>query len=212
MNYKKYWRKTSLKQKDIGNLFLNEISKSSPKNFLEIGIFQGVTARNVCELLYKIHKDNFRYIGIDIFEDDEKSKDEVIPNVNFKNPIKQFYYRYIKRENPYSLTSVRKLLKKFEQNIEIIKGDSNKILPNIDLSNVDYVFLDGGHSYETVKSDLNNCKIVLENKGTILCDDYNLSYAPGVKKAIDEFSTNEQYEIQIFFERFAKIKKSNFYL
>ena len=207
MRYKKYWRKTSLKQKDIGNLFLNEISISSPKKFLEIGIFQGVTARNVCELLHKIHKDNFKYIGVDIFKDDEKSKEEVIPNVNFNNILKQFYYRYIIRENPYSLTSVKKLLKKFEKNVEIIKGDSKKILPNMDLSNVDYVFLDGGHSYETVKNDLNNCKIVINNDGIVLCDDYNLSYAPGVKKAIDEFSSNKQYEIKILFERFARIKK-----
>ena len=207
MKYKRYWRKTSLKQKNIGNLFLNEILLSRPKKFLEVGVFQGVTARNICELLYKIHKDNFKYIGIDIFEYDEKSKDEVIPNINFKNPLKQFYYKYIKKENPYSLNSVKKLLKKFEKNVEIIKGDSKKILPSIDLTEVDYVFLDGGHSYETVKNDLNNCKIVIKNNGIVLCDDYNLSYAPGVKKAIDEFSTNEQYEVTILFERFAKIIK-----
>ena len=82
-----------------------------------------------------------------------------------------------------------------------------KILQKIDLSEVDYVFIDGGHSYETVKSDLINCKIVIENKGIILCDDYNLSYAPGVKEAIDEFVSKEQYNIKILFERFAKIKK-----
>ena len=207
MKYKKYWRKTSLKQKGIGDLFLNEILLSKPKKFLEIGVFQGVTSRNVCELLYEVHKDNFKYIGIDIFEHDEKSSKEIIPNINFRNPLKQFYYRYMKRENPYSLSSVKSLLKKFEKNVEIIKGDSKKILPIIDLAEVDYVFLDGGHSYETVKSDLNNCKIVIENNGTVLCDDYNLSYAPGVKKAIDEFSSSEQYDIKILFERFAKIKK-----
>jgi len=207
VKYKKYWRKTSLKQKGIGDLFLNEILLSKPKKFLEIGVFQGVTSRNVCELLYEVHKDNFKYIGIDIFEHDEKSNKEIIPNINFRNPLKQFYYRYMKRENPYSLSSVKSLLKKFEKNVEIIKGDSKKILPIIDLTEVDYVFLDGGHSYETVKSDLNNCKIVIENNGTVLCDDYNLSYAPGVKKAIDEFSSSEQYDIKILFERFAKIKK-----
>jgi len=207
VKYKKYWRKTSLKQKGIGDLFLNEILLSKPKKFLEIGVFQGVTSRNVCELLYEVHKDNFKYIGIDIFEHDEKSNKEIIPNINFRNPLKQFYYRYMKRENPYSLSSVKSLLKKFEKNVEIIKGDSKKILPIIDLAEVDYVFLDGGHSYETVKSDLNNCKIVIENNGTVLCDDYNLSYAPGVKKAIDEFSSSEQYDIKILFERFAKIKK-----
>ena len=207
MKYKKYWRKTSLKQKGIGELFLNEIALSKPKKFLEIGVFQGVTSRNICELLYEIHNDNFRYVGIDIFEHDEKANNEVVPNINFKNPLKQMYYRYIKRENPYSLNSVKNLLKKFEKNVEIIKGDSKEILPKIDLTKIDYVFIDGGHSYETVKSDLNNCKIVIENNGIILCDDYDLSYAPGVKKAIEEFSDNEQYEMKILFERFARLKK-----
>ena len=207
MKYKKYWRKTSLKQKNIGDFFLKEISLSKPNNFLEIGIFQGVTARNICELLYKIHKDDFKYIGVDIFEFDETKKNETIPNINFKNSLKQFYYRYIKREKPYSLESVQNLLKKFKKNIEIFKGDSKSILPKIELTEVDYVFIDGGHSYETVKSDLNNCKIVIENKGIVLCDDYDLSYAPGVKEAIDEFVSKEQYNIKILFERFAKIKK-----
>ena len=86
MKYKKYWRKTSLKQKGIGDLFLNEILLSNPKKFLEIGVFQGVTSRNICELLYEIHGINFKYIGVDIFEHGEKSKNEVIPNINFRNP------------------------------------------------------------------------------------------------------------------------------
>ncbi len=207
MKYKKYWRKTSLKQKNIGNAFLNEILLSRPNKFLEIGVFQGVTARNICELLNKIHKDNFKYIGVDIFELDEKLNNEIIPDLNFKNPFKQIYHKYIKRENPYSLISVKKLLKKFEKNVEIIKGNSKEILPKIDLSKIDYVFIDGGHSYETVKNDLNNCKAVVENKGTVLCDDYDLSYAPGVKEAIDEFVDKEKYDIKILYERFAKIKK-----
>ena len=207
MKYKKYWRKTSLKQKNIGDLFLKEILNSKPKNFLEIGIFQGVTARNVCELLYKTHNNSFKYIGIDKFDLDKKENNEFIPSIHFKNPLKQFYYRYIVKENPYSLKSVKNLLKKFDKNVFIFKGDSKIVLPKIDLNEIDYVFLDGGHSYDTVKSDLNNCKVVVENNGIVLCDDYDLSYAPGVKKAIDEFVIKEQYDIKILFNRFAKISQ-----
>ena len=207
MKYKKYWRKTSLKQKNIGDLFLKEILNSKPKNILEIGIFQGVTARNVCELLYKTHNNSFKYIGIDKFDLDKKENNEFIPSVHFKNPLKQFYYRYIVKENPYSLKSVKNLLKKFDKNVFIFKGDSKIVLPKIDLNEIDYVFLDGGHSYDTVKSDLNNCKVVVENNGLVLCDDYDLSYAPGVKKAIDEFVIKEQYDIKILFNRFAKISQ-----
>ena len=207
MKYKKYWRKTSLKQKGVGDLFLNEILLSSPKKILEIGVFQGVTARNICELLYKIHNNNFKYIGVDKFDLDDKTNNEIIPSNNFKNPLKQFYYQYIIKENPYSLKSVKNLLKKFDKNIDIFKGDSKDVLPKIDLSEINYVFLDGGHSYNTVINDLINCKVVVENNGVILCDDYDLSYAPGVKKAIDEFITKEQYDIKVLFNRFAKISK-----
>ena len=80
MKYKKYFRKSSIKKQELGSLFLEEIQKKNPKSFLEIGIFHGVTARNLCELMYKNHGKEFKYIGIDIFENDEKSKDEVIPN------------------------------------------------------------------------------------------------------------------------------------
>ena len=208
MKYKKYFRKTSLKQKDIGELFLNEISSKKPKSFLEIGVFHGVTARNVCELLYSIHKSDFKYIGLDLFGESIESSDEIIPNTKFNNPLKKIYFEYILRQDPYSVEGVFNLLKKFEQNVHLIKGNSNKLLPKIDMSKIDYVFLDGGHAYETVKNDLHYSKAVLDNNGTILCDDYNLSYAPGVKKAIDEFITENKLKSQIIFERFAKIEKN----
>ena len=41
----------------------NEIKLKKPKYFLEVGVFHGVTARNVCELLSQIHLNDFKYIG-----------------------------------------------------------------------------------------------------------------------------------------------------
>ena len=206
MKYKKYFRKTSLKQKGVGDFFLQEILKKKPKNFLEIGVFHGVTARNVCELLNFVHKGEFNYIGIDLF--DEKKDNEIIPNINFTNPFKKIYFKYILRENPYTKDSVENLLAKFKSKIKLIKGDTNEILGTLDLKNIDYVFLDGGHNYETVKNDLNFCKKILSNNGTVLCDDYNLSYAPGVKKAVDEFVNHNNYSCELLWNtRFAKIEK-----
>ena len=205
--YKKYFRKTSLKKKDIGNLFLKEIFLKKPKIFLEVGVFHGVTARNVCELLYSIHKDQFKYIGVDLFGENEGNIDEIIPNTVFSNPFKQIYFKYIIRQDPYSLEAVERLLKKFKDNIELIKGNSNKVLKTIDMSKIDYAFIDGGHQYLTVKNDLLNVEEIIKNNGTILCDDYDLTYAPGVKKAIDEFVTSNNYKVEILFNRFAKITK-----
>ena len=210
MEYKKYYRKTSLKQKAVGTFFLNEILKSKPKIFLEIGVFHGVTARNICELLFKIHGNDFKYIGLDLFEESDENKNEVIPNTEFSsNPIKRFYFKYIKKQNPYSLEAVVELLEKFENNVHLIKGNSNKVLKKIDMSKIDYVFLDGGHEYNTVLNDLNCCYEVVNNNGIILCDDYDLYQAPGVKKAIDEFVKDKQLKCSIICDgRFAKIQKN----
>ena len=208
LKFKKYWRKTSLKNNNDSNFLLNHIYLAKPKNFLEIGIFHGVTSRNVCELLSLIHGNNFKYTGIDIFEnDDNKLKDEMAPKTMFSNPLKNIYYKYIRRLDPYSYKSVNILLKKFKNNINIIKGDSNVILEKMNVDQFDYVFLDGGHKYETVKKDLENLTQIVNSNGTILCDDYDLSYAPGVKKAIEDFVSEKNFNLKILNSRFAEITK-----
>ena len=208
VNYIKYWRKSSFKKKKDGNFLLNHIRLKKPKNFLEIGVFHGVTSRNVCELLYSFHGNDFKFTGIDLFVNDETLlKDEYIPKIKFSNPLKTIYYKYIIRLDPYSVDSILRLLKKFQKNVNIIKGNSNKVLKEINVNKFDYVFLDGGHKYETVKKDLENLTQIVNNNGTILCDDYDLSYAPGVKKAIEDFVSEKNFNLKILNSRFAEITK-----
>ena len=207
MKYRKYFRKTSLKQKGHGETFLKEVLNKKPKSFLEIGVFHGVTARNVCELLYQIHGNDFKYVGLDLFEKSDENKFEVIPSTNFKNPFKKFYHQYITRQDPYSIEAVSNLLKKFKNQVHLIKGNSNQVLKKMDMSKIDFVFLDGGHQYNTVVNDLNSCMDVLKFNGSILCDDYNLGSAPGVKKAIDEFVKTNNFKCEIICDdRFALIE------
>ena len=210
IKFKKYWRKTSLKNKKDGNFLLRHIEKIKPRNFLEVGVFHGVTSRNVCEILYSLHGSNFKFTGIDLFlNDNEVLKDEYAPKTTFSNPLKTIYYNFIIRLDPYNIKSVNKLLRKFEKNINIIKGNSNDVLKEINLDGIDYVFLDGGHKYETVKNDLENLTQIVNNKGAILCDDYNLSYAPGIKKAIDQYVLDKNYNLKILNLRFAEITKKS---
>ena len=140
---------------------MNIIQKKNPKTFLEIGVFHGVTARNVCELMFENHGDNFNYIGIDIFDSSDTYEKEVVPSKTFNNPFKTFYFRYIKKQNPYSLIAVEDLLSKFKKNIRIIKGDTNQILHEVNVKNIDFIFIDGGHDYKTVKNDLEQKTVVL---------------------------------------------------
>jgi len=208
--YKTYWRKTGLK-KNWGELFLNIVNEHKPKVFLEVGVFCGVTARNVCELLKEIHKNEFRYVGIDLFGE-KASQDEVAPNYlnkqKFSNPLKNLFYNFLLRKNLNSYESVQNFLKNFSKNVTLIKGNSSIILRNLDLKNIDFVFLDGGHSFETVFDDLNLIyKKISSNKGAvILCDDYeDATYITGVKKAVDKFVEIKKLKLILIKKRFAKI-------
>ena len=211
LNYKSYWRKSGLKGK-WGNIFLERLSKHNPKNVLEIGVFCGVTARNICDFLYKQNNNDFNYIGVDLFGSNQmQKKDEIEPtflkNQKFSNPLKNIYYNYILKENLNSLASVEKLLKKYSQNVELIVGDTNEKLREVDLKNIDFTFLDGGHSYQTVISDLS---ILYENmKGrnkVVLCDDYGeASFILEVKNAIDDFSNKNNIKVKLIENRFAEL-------
>ena len=197
LNYKFFFRKSSFK-KDIknGNLLLNLINVNKPLHFLEIGVLEGATSRNVCELMNKINKGHFKFTGIDLFgENIESNNRKEFTPISYKmsNPFKWFYFKIILRMNPNSIECVNFLLKNFKKSINLYKGYSDKILNKIDLKDVDFVFLDGGHSYETVRKDLNILKSKLNDGAIIVCDDYNiLEY--GVKRAVDEFKNEHDFK------------------
>jgi hypothetical protein len=210
--YKEYWRKAGLK-KYYGQIFVDLVKQQNPKNFLEIGVFTGVTARNVCELLYLINNKDFFYLGIDLFEDfHEAISDEVVPEFlvkkqNFSNPLKSLVYNFLLKEKLNSLGSVSKFLKKFQNNIELKKGNSLNILPKTDLKIFDMIFVDGGHSYETVKFELDIILKSIKDNCLVVCDDYSHQEATGVKKAIDESVIENSCNFKVVANRFACLSK-----
>ena len=210
--YKEYWRKAGLK-KYFGQIFIDLVKQQSPKNFLEIGVFTGVTARNVCELLSSINNNDFFYLGIDLFEDfEDVISKEVVPEFlvkkqNFSNPLKSLVYNFLFKEKLNSLDSVSKFLKKFENNIELKKGNSLSILPKTDLKIFDMIFVDGGHSYETVKFELEIILKNIKNNCLVVCDDYSLQEATGVRKAIDESVRENSCNFKVVANRFACLNK-----
>ena len=209
--YKGYWRKSGLKGK-WGNIYLSRLDKYKPKNILELGVFCGVTARNTCDYLSKTHDENFYYTGIDLFGCNKKNdvneiEPEFLKNQNFSNPLKNIYYNYIVKENLNSQKSVEKFLIKYKKNINLIAGDTNTELKKINLNNIDFVFIDGGHSYDTVTADLETLYYNLKGKNKVLlCDDYGKSsYIQEVEKAINNFTKKNNLKINLIENRFAEI-------
>ena len=209
--FKKYWRKTGLNPK-WGNKLIEIINQKKPNHFLEIGVFCGVTSRNICEFLNLIHQGNFTYTGIDLFgdesDDNQEKKPKYITHQKFSNPLKHIYYNIFLRENLNSLKSVKKFLKKFDNQVNLYKGNSNDVLKNLNIENIDFAFIDGGHSYQTTLNDL---KAVYQSmkgkKGTIVCDDYeDASYITEVKKAIDDYVKSENLSLRTIEGKFAIIE------
>ena len=92
MRYKFYFRKSSFK-KDLknANLLLELIKENKPSNFLEIGVLEGATSRNICELLNIINNGNFKFTGVDLFgaEVEKNNEEEFTPISNkISNPLK----------------------------------------------------------------------------------------------------------------------------
>lgn len=88
-------------------------------------------------------------------------------------------------------------------NIDIIRNYSQNFIPLIDDNTLDIVYIDGDHSYQGVKQDLESVYPKVKKGGYIMGHDYEMNmnkaqhyYDFGVKKAVDEFC--KKYNLNIF--------------
>lgn len=94
---------------------------------------------------------------------------------------------------------------KFGDKIDFIEGDSNKLL-NDDFFNeyfpygIDYVFVDGCHTYNGAIQDMRLCYPRLNDGGLMIVDDYMSGLPdgcniPAVTNAVDDFSKENSINI-----------------
>ena len=91
-------------------------------------------------------------------------------------------------DNSIEWTNFNKNLNKDKKNIEYIHLDIYNNSWNV-IPEVDVVFIDADHSYDGVKSDMNNSLKRFKNLKYIIFDDYGVW--PGVKKLVDESLNNK---------------------
>ena len=95
-------------------------------------------------------------------------------------------------------------LKGFSGRYEIIRQYSNNAHSHFAKNSLDFIYVDGNHSYEGVKSDLELFYPKLKYGGVMMGDDYHandiekvLDFTFGVKKAVDEFCFKNKHNISL---------------
>lgn len=96
---------------------------------------------------------------------------------------------------------VSKLLTKYDDRSEIIRDVSTNAALSFEDNSLDFVYLDGRHDYEGVKEDIQSWYSKVKPGGLLSGHDYLDGIIGktdfGVKKAVDEFSKNNQLKLLV---------------
>lgn len=127
---------------------LKYVRELNPKSILEIGTWNGERAVQMLNLV-----PDATYYGFDLFEDATKDTDRDEMNVKAH----------------YFIDHVEDRLTGFKA--FLYKGNTRETLKNFN-EPIDFAWIDGGHSVETIRSDWGNVKRVLTPNAAVFFDDY----------------------------------------
>ena len=153
------------------NLYIDMVGKFNDAVFVEIGCWEGKSTVCMANQIKNSGR-TIKFHAIDIWEEYDMG-DGNIWNAN--------YDKYIKNIEPV------------KEYINTIKGDSCEVSKGFEPESVDFIMIDGNHSYEFVKRDIEHWFPKMKPGGVISGDDYNWD---GVSKAVVEFFGERGLEIK----------------
>lgn len=161
----------------------DEAKKKRPKYIMEIGVWKGERAKKMIELAKRYNTaDSIHYYGFDLFEtmDEEKYNKEV-------------------SKQPPSMDTIEEKLKVTGAHIHLFKGDTTKTLPDAasNLPEMDLVFIDGGHSLETIANDWQYVSTMLGSGSTVIFDDYWSNRTDAGSKVTVDSINKDEYSVTI---------------
>lgn len=137
------------------------IRRREARRLLEIGVWDAVHSRWMIEAALHQHRpEEVAYYGFDLFEHADASTID----------------HEVSKPAP-TLQHVRSVLQPFVERgvtVHLFRGDTTLVLPQIApvLPRMDFVFIDGGHSEETVRSDWTWVSHCIGPDTVVIFDDY----------------------------------------
>lgn len=163
------------------------VSGINPRRLLEIGVWRGDRAEGFLRRTSAL----LDYVGADLFEsiDAETYEKESMGSCR-----------------PTRMADVQQRLEKARINpatsIRLIQGATQQTLPELALerpASFDLIYLDGGHSLETVASDWACSVRLICPGGTIIFDDYYLNDSSrGAKPLVDGLLRDRRFRVRFF--------------
>ena len=167
------------------------IEVSKPKIISEIGVAQAERAQQMIKEAFK-HSDRVIYFGFDVFEDGDAELNSKEMNAKRVSSFDEINNK---------LTALQQTFPNLF--FKLIQGNTNDTLPEyvdkaIELQNAtgliinvkpnqsDFVFIDGGHSVDTIRNDYTAFK----DCGLVLMDDYYVADQNGNRPDISKFGCN----------------------
>lgn len=161
--------------------------KHNPASMIEIGVWRGDRTVRFLSNGKRLQ----RYVGFDLFEGmtsdkfNEESMGACVPHSRAG---------VMERIEPY--------VKRCGCQVELISGPTEQTLPDFTKKNAgsfDLIFIDGGHSLETVANDWQCAKKLVAPGGLIVLDDYYLNdTSRGAKSLVDGLVNDSNYRVRFF--------------
>lgn len=184
LEYRRLLRTTQPRR--YANLF-RTIYERRCRRIVEIGTWNGVHAEQMIRTASaRNHIESVRYCGFDLFEDLTEE---------------QFKLEFSKR--PPSYQEVLHRLQRTGADIRLVRGNTRETLPRSGelLRGADFVFIDGGHSIETIAADWSSVRQAMGPETTVIFDDYYPGAGPelaglGCQGLIDELDRS-RYSVEV---------------
>ena len=159
------------------------IDKIKPKNIMEVGTWNGKRAIAMIEAASK-HRpiEDIHYYGFDLFE--ELSNEE---------------FKYELSKKPPAKDVVMSAIEQTGAKVHLYQGNTLKVMPEVtpSMPKMDFVFIDGGHSLDTIRNDWNNTKTVMDENTVVIFDDYWVNRQDGGCKPIVDKIDRDKYNVEL---------------
>jgi len=159
-----------------------QIHAIHPQTIMEIGTHLGKRSEMMVRAARE-HRNYVHYFGFDLFDKitEQQTKEE-----------------FHGKDKP-SYVTARKRLYNSGGVFTLIEGNTLLTLPRFNPSlPIDFIFVDGGHSIETIQSDWTQCQRLMHEKTVVIFDDYyigNQNENVGCANLVN--SLDEVYEVEI---------------